>query len=853
MRNSDSIYKANDTAFFGNILRHRVSRKCLPLLLAGLLAPGGLWAEPGVVLTEDAPYRVYEVYATRTQGTATDFEPIPGWDVLPSPVPDSSWTAPDFDDSGWPLHQGLHPDRTHGVYGYGVSVDLFRLAVRSRFHVEDPANAGNLTLHLTYRGGVAVYLNGELVTTRHLPEGELTDDTHAADYPESAHYLPDGGNGIPPPGGGDARDAHHAQRQQRIRASGPIVLPAELLRSGVNVLSLDFRRAVYPTDWRQRGRPQPWGAVGLIAYRLETDAPGAVWGPSPTVAAPFLWNAETTSRIGRDLARGNLFEPLRPVRLIAARGGVASGQVVLSLPEASAEVSTTLSPLSGSGGTIPGESVSLSFAAQSSPVMAETAPYFDLLHPAPVAAQELHPVWVTVEVPADTAAGVYEGELTVSTGGQSLKAPVRLEVADWLAPSPSEQTTFVGLWHSPYNVALQYEAEPWSDRHLALLRPLHSLMGRLGNDVLYVNAIRDTLQSLRNPVLVFTREGDSLEPDFTFVEKYLQTYADVAPAPRGVVLYAWEVSLRNDEVLPIVIRNPDGSLEDGTTEMFGRGASERLWKAVVDGLRQRMDAVDWSGTELWIGVSHDGRPDAETIDLFLRIAPESRWNKFSHWRGDPPARDGQRVLADNLRVALGESPWGVEASRNPMYGGWQGAPGDYIMTTSGRGLLQQYFTGNANLLEIFRCLPDISVSDRGRGGRHSGISRAGVDYWQVPLGGGNRAVEWNRRPWGNLWRGNAEFILGAGVDGPIRTIRYEMLREGLQEAEARIAIERVLRDETLKDRVPTELTEAFEALQLERLSWRRWNDYNWTLGPDWQDRTFRLFELAGKITAAAKP
>ncbi len=113
---------------------------------------------------------------------------------------------------------------------------------------------------------------------------------------------------------------------------------------------------------------------------------------------------------------------------------------------------------------------------------------------------------------------------------------------------------------------------------------------------------------------------------------------------------------------------------------------------------------------------------------------------------------------------------------------------------------------------------------------------------------GRFGVTWNFRGWLNLYRNNARHLAAAGPDGPAGTVRYEALREGIQEAEARIAIERALAADGAADRVGAERIAAFEALQLERLSWRRWNDWDWSMGPEWKARALRLYRLAGEIT-----
>ncbi len=106
-------------------------------------------------------------------------------------------------------------------------------------------------------------------------------------------------------------------------------------------------------------------------------------------------------------------------------------------------------------------------------------------------------------------------------------------------------------------------------------------------------------------------------------------------------------------------------------------------------------------------------------------------------------------------------------------------------------------------------------------------------------------------------------ITEPGPNGAVGTVRLEMLREGIQECEARIAIERAL----LARAVPAPLAEECTALLVERMA-ARYKDGKftashgarisspqarvWGMAPNWQDLTARLFDLAGRVEAAQR-
>lgn len=97
-----------------------------------------------------------------------------------------------------------------------------------------------------------------------------------------------------------------------------------------------------------------------------------------------------------------------------------------------------------------------------------------------------HPVWCTLEVPADADAGVYSTRLEV-TDAQTHKVLKRLnlkiEVNARTLPSPAEQKFHVDFWQQPYAVSRYNGVPRWSQAHLDALRPYLKLLARSGQKV----------------------------------------------------------------------------------------------------------------------------------------------------------------------------------------------------------------------------------------------------------------------------------------------------------------------------------------------------------------------------------
>ncbi|WP_217176939.1 glycoside hydrolase domain-containing protein [Streptomyces sp. AC495_CC817] len=119
---------------------------------------------------------------------------------------------------------------------------------------------------------------------------------------------------------------------------------------------------------------------------------------------------------------------------------------------------------------------------------------------APVASVEMaprsvQPIWMTVDVPADSAPGAYEGTIVVvSDQGDRIELALSLEVLDLRLPAPHDWEQFIDLWQNPYAVA-RTEGIPadrlWSDEHFAAMLPHYQRLRDAGQDVITATVVKD--------------------------------------------------------------------------------------------------------------------------------------------------------------------------------------------------------------------------------------------------------------------------------------------------------------------------------------------------------------------------
>ena len=95
-----------------------------------------------------------------------------------------------------------------------------------------------------------------------------------------------------------------------------------------------------------------------------------------------------------------------------------------------------------------------------------------------------------------------------------------------------------------------------------------------------------------------------------------------------------------------------------------------------------------------------------------------------------------------------------------------------------------------------------------------GFCRIGAEFWPVPGSKGRTYVDARYLDWGGLSISGTttSSVLAPGPDGPIATARLEMLREGLQETEAKILLEKALADPARKSALGPDLAARCERL-----------------------------------------
>jgi len=801
------------------------------------------------------------------------------WLDFPTPLPPGNWRELGFDDIVWDRKMMVDPD----------SPFVAHLAIRGKFCVSDIANAEGLKLSVSYRGGLAVYLNGKEIARGHLGK-EAAPDELAEDYP--------------------------AAEPGQVRELAGVSIPTAALREGTNVLALEVHRSPQP---EAQVKPAEGfmeitaGTCGVVTIKLSAPRGTAV---TPKVTRPQglqVWNSGPMAA-DYECDYGDPNDALKPIRIVAPRGGAGSGKVVVGSKEPLKGLRAAMSDLAreDGAGTIPAAAVRVRYALPTVrgpdyvfPGGGGTAFRCEALDDVPPAEAGVRVanilswpernalsgavvgVWVTAEVPRSAAPGHYTGTLTITLPvGPPVSVPVQLQVCPWQVPEPSQYHVFVDIVESPESVALRYNVPLWSEEHFKLVAQSLALLGQAGNKVCYIPLICETNQGNDETMVRWIRQPDgTYTHDFRIMERYLDLVLKHQGRPSVVCMYVWDTYLEGglsgrhpggDDIvqartesmangpLVSVMDKAGGAVQKVALPRYSGAQSRALWAPLLKGARQRLEERGLGNAMMW-GYVTDHRPTPEVVEHFDALLPGVPWVCCAH-----DNFKSMKMGPLTLGLAIGPYAWrealfGVDPSQERLYG-WRG---ENLVCHFPRRLWDSFCP------TTYRFIGEMNAT-----GRRRGFARLGGDFFPVGVDRrgqrqGMLAARFPTTSWRQL--NILTSVLEAGEKGPVGTARFEMLREGLQECEARIFVEQALLDGGKRAALGEAVAARCQDLLDERTrnmfravstlwakagtgvrccyfwdSWWNWPPIigsQWFAGSDWQTGTTRLYEAAAEVEA----
>jgi len=150
-----------------------------------------------------------------------------------------------------------------------------------------------------------------------------------------------------------------------------------------------------------------------------------------------------------------------------------------------------------------------------------------------VSPNSTRPIWVTIDVPADAATGIYSSNLQVFADGKKKETiALQLEVLPQTLPPAADWEFHLDLWQNPYATARIAGVEPWSDAHWAALKPVMEILANAGQKVITATLNKDPwngqTEDPYGSMIEWTKKTDgSWNYDYTVFDNWVQFMMDL--------------------------------------------------------------------------------------------------------------------------------------------------------------------------------------------------------------------------------------------------------------------------------------------------------------------------------------
>ncbi len=182
----------------------------------------------------------------------------------------------------------------------------------------------------------------------------------------------------------------------------------------------------------------------------------------------------------------------------AWRGERISAQSVIWTTADVSQVELSLSSFSGSNGSFPADCGKISFVrftgAHDDYVNQDwvedkgstfIADIIDPVKKLDMPKNSFRPLWLSVDVPRNVMPGIYHAKITVTAvGSNPMVFDLTVEVLEATLPKPKDWSFYLDLWQHPWAVSRYHRVQDWSEEHFSLMRPLYEELANAGQKVI---------------------------------------------------------------------------------------------------------------------------------------------------------------------------------------------------------------------------------------------------------------------------------------------------------------------------------------------------------------------------------
>ncbi|HPZ87500.1 MAG TPA: DUF4091 domain-containing protein [Flavihumibacter sp.] len=230
-------------------------------------------------------------------------------------------------------------------------------------------------------------------------------------------------------------------------------------------------------------------------------------------------------------------------------------------------------------------------------------------------------VWVSIQVGAETPAGLYNGYVVVN-GSKPHILPVSVKVLDRALPAPAAWKYQLDLWQHPAAIARVQKLKLWSDEHFKAMKPYYQMLAAAGQKAITASIVNEpwghqTYDDYPSLVKWTKKKDGSWVFDYSLFDKYVQFTMDCG-INKWIHCYSmvpWKIAFSYyDETI-----GRDTVFTDG----IGTAEYNRFWTVMLSDFTKHLKEKGWFEKT---AISMDERPMAAmkaVIELLKKI--DDKW------------------------------------------------------------------------------------------------------------------------------------------------------------------------------------------------------------------------------------
>ena len=136
-------------------------------------------------------------------------------------------------------------------------------------------------------------------------------------------------------------------------------------------------------------------------------------------------------------------------------------------------------------------------------------------------------IWCAIDIPKDAVSGKYSATITVEAKDEKVKSlELNVEVADRILPDPGEWEYQLDLWQNPFAVARVSNSELWSEKHWSEMEAPFSMLANAGQKCITASIVHkpwggQALDHYESMVTHTLKKNGDWEYDYTLFDNWV--------------------------------------------------------------------------------------------------------------------------------------------------------------------------------------------------------------------------------------------------------------------------------------------------------------------------------------------